>query len=228
MRKLSLVSPLPFSSLPLLLLLLIAPNPCTSKRFTIKGEPLWPSQEQIFSLTSSLQGTLFQNTDRGYSPPSTFNIRAGPPLPTIVVTPANDEDIVRTLQFARDHVIRIVVHSTGMDQEQRSTTDHGIVLRMEHYNHKEINVEGRTLTVGPGQTFAEIASFVQEQTDGGLVPLYPLNPAVGPAGYVLGGGYGYLTRLHGYGVDSLLSLDVILANGTKVNTNFFPSFLHLR
>lgn len=42
---------------------------------------------------------------------------------------------------------------------------------------------------------------------------------VGTLGAALGGGYGYLMGLYGFSVDNILSMDVVLANGTAVAVN---------
>ncbi|KAL6054561.1 FAD-linked oxidase [Balamuthia mandrillaris] len=68
--------------------------------------------------------------------------------------------------------------------------------------------------VGPGVCMMELYSFLLDHRfifPGGTCP------TVGVHGYVLGGGFGFLSRRMGLGADNLVAAKVVLANGTLVS-----------
>ena len=75
------------------------------------------------------------------------------------------------------------------------------------------------MTVETGNNFGEILDFVGTATNKTLVCLSGADPSVGPYGWTVGGGHGRLTRMYGLGVDAILSIDLILVNGTEVTAS---------
>jgi FAD/FMN-containing dehydrogenase len=76
-----------------------------------------------------------------------------------------------------------------------------------------VDAAAATAVVGAGATMAALLNAT--------VPLGLLAPtgscsSVGVAGFVLGGGIGWTSRLHGLAADALLAATVVLANGTVV------------
>jgi len=221
---------IPSKLLFLALFLLALLPPIHSKRFTLKGDPLWPTAEEIADLASRLNGTLQTEDDPDFQVGPTYNLRTGPPRPSIIVRPSSREDIAEALRFARDHVIRVAVSSTGHHQDVRNTADQALRLELSLLNHRRFHANGSSscppspsfpssssypcVSVGPGQNFADIHKFLYEETGGQWVLPSGAEPGVGPAGWSLGGGHGRLTRLYGLGVDVLVRLEVVLANGT--------------
>lgn len=62
------------------------------------------------------------------------------------------------------------------------------------------------MTIETGQTFKDIALWLGLETDAKLVALSGADPTVGPYGWAVGGGHGWLTRMYGLGADALISL----------------------
>ena len=53
----------------------------------------------------------------------------------------------------------------------------------------------------------------------GLAPLSGSHASVGVAGYTLGGGYSWLSRKYGFAADSLVSVDIVTADGELVTAS---------
>jgi len=189
------------------------------KKYTIKGQPQWPTDEQIKAFVGSLSGKVSTDSDENYKAPYTYNLRTGPPQPSFVVKVTHEDDIVTALEFARKHELRITIRSTGHHQDARNTADQSLMLDMSGMNQKSIDIAGKTLTVGPGNCWSDIFKYLKQQSEGKLVVVSGSEPGVGPAGWVLGGGHGRLSRMHGLGVDNLLGVTVVLANGTKATVS---------
>jgi len=192
-----------------------------SKRFTLPGDQLWPNTDDITKFRELVTGETLTPSDERYSVINnqTYNWRTGPPLPLIIVIAENIEDINTTLTFAKKHVLRLSIRSTGHHQDIRNTADNCILLDMRKFNQKKIDKDSKVITVGPGQTWAEIQEYIDNESGGTLVAGSGAEPSVGPAGWALGGGHGRLTRLYGLGADLLESVDILLANGSLVTAN---------
>ncbi|KAJ3206177.1 hypothetical protein HDU67_008349 [Dinochytrium kinnereticum] len=198
---------------------LVATVASQKKVFTLPGDPLWPTRSQIQNFASAITGHVLIRGDAAYVPPTTWNSRAGQPSPLLVVTPKSPEDISTSLKFAHTHLLRVSVLSTGFHQDMRNTADDSVHINMATFNHRRVDLTAQTLTVGPAQPFIDMLDFVAEATGKKLVALSGSEPGVGPAGWVLGGGHGKLTRLYGLGVDALISVDMVTGNGTLLTAS---------
>lgn len=90
-----------------------------------------------------------------------------------------------------------------------------VVLDMQRLSDVSVDAASRTLTVGAGA----LASHIQESANrqGLMVPLGTA-PTVG-MGLILQGGIGHLTRAFGLTLDSLVSAQVVLADGRCVDAS---------
>jgi FAD/FMN-containing dehydrogenase len=77
----------------------------------------------------------------------------------------------------------------------------------------EIDAGSRTARVEAGALWGDVGRRAAEH---GLVGLHGSAAEVGVVGYTLGGGHGWLGRLHGLAANSVLSLDVVTADGRRV------------
>ena len=144
-------------------------------------------------------------------------------VPTLVVEPENEEDVLNTVRFAKNEGLSIVPRSGGSDLSGASIGP-GIILNFKkHFNR--LKVLGEKTVVEPGMI---LASLVNELSDRGLMlPSIPSSSAV----CALGGNVG--TRATGpktakYGTldDFVTSLRFITARGEVVDTTrSLPDYL---
>ena len=73
-----------------------------------------------------------------------------------------------------------------------------------------------TATVGPGATWHQVNAAT---TAHGLGSLAGRCGTVGVTGYTLGGGAAWLSRTHGFAADSVVSAEVVTAEGGLVRTS---------
>lgn len=186
--------------------------------YSLPGYTNWPTDKNFLELREKLIGNLFLPEDAKYNP-WTYNLRTNNPRPAAIVQVKSREDIVQTLSFSRQYNIRIAVQSTGNHQDIRNTADNSILIDMRLMNHKEIDLKKKKITVGPGQHFKAIHNFIANKSRNTLVAVSSANLDVGPYGWAVGGGHGVLTRLYGLGADALLSLELILINGSTITVS---------
>jgi FAD/FMN-containing dehydrogenase len=186
--------------------------------YTLPGYSSWPSYSVFQSLRSNISGSVIIKGDSNYSP-HTWNTITNTPKPAVIVQPKNSNDIIVALKFAQEYNIRVSLQSTGHHQDHRNIQDNSILIDMSLMNSLSYDSAKKTLTSGPGNTFATIQTFVASQTNKQYVALGGADPSVGIYGWTVGGGHGALTRLYGLGVDALLSVDLVIANFTVITAS---------
>jgi len=77
-------------------------------------------------------------------------------------------------------------------------------------NEVSIDPDRRTATVSAGAAWRGVIGLAAEH---GLVGLHGMSGGVGVTGYALGGGIGWLSRLHGFASSHIKSLEVVTADG---------------
>ncbi|MFF3754693.1 FAD-binding oxidoreductase [Streptomyces sp. NPDC002018] len=163
------------------------------------------------SLRRRLTGDLVLPPDRGYAQArQSYFSQYDLPGPRGVAYCASVEDVRLCLRFAQDHDLPAVPRGGGHSQAGYSST-RGLVIDMARL--RSVTVGRGTVTVGAG---AQQIDVLHALSPYGLALVGGTCPTVGVAGYLLGGGYGLLTRGEGMACDRLVSAEVVLADGRVV------------
>ncbi|GKT97386.1 FAD binding domain-containing protein [Colletotrichum tofieldiae] len=182
----------------------------------------WTLPETHFPSSSSVMQSYFAN--QSCDP---FTDRTTPCLlgnyVNYAVEVTSAQDVVETINFARDNNIRFLVRNTGHDHLGRSTGA-GALAAWTH-KLKEITVTewsddlwtGPALKMGAGVLGYEITEAGKSS---GLVVVGGECPTVGPAGgYIQGGGHSALTTNFGMAADQALEFEVVTADGKIVTAS---------
>ncbi|KAL2863989.1 uncharacterized protein BJX67DRAFT_362191 [Aspergillus lucknowensis] len=149
-------------------------------------------------------------------------------VPTKYVDAQSVEDVQRTLVFAGENSLRLVIKNTGHDYEGRSSAPDSLALWTHNMQPPiEFNEEfvpegcsesgGDSITFGAGEQFGRIYDFVEAR---GYRIVGGSSITVGAAGgWITGGGHSLLTNELGLGVDNVQQLKAVLPNGTHVTAN---------
>jgi len=118
--------------------------------------------------------------------------------PAMIVDAECAEDVVASVNFAREHRLSLGVMATG---HGIAAPCDGLLLRFTKMNQIAVDTTRNVATVGPGVISSELLRATEEHD---LV--YPAGQAgnVGVVGYALGGGIGWLVRKLGPAVDHLV------------------------
>jgi FAD/FMN-containing dehydrogenases len=108
------------------------------------------------------------------------------------------------------------VHSGGHNIAGTALCDDGLVIDLSSMKSVHIDPVARRAYVEPGATLGD---FDHEAQAFGLATPLGINSTTGVAGLTLGGGFGWLSRRYGMTVDSLISADVVTADGELLHAS---------
>ena len=134
--------------------------------------------------------------------------------PLAIVRAADIDDIRAAIGLARDTGIPLAIRGGGHNVAGNATVDDGLVLDLGGLKRIDVDPEARTVRVDPGVTLGDVDRATEPF--GLAVPMGVVSET-GIAGLTLGGGFGWLTRVHGLTVDNLLAADVMTASGELVH-----------
>jgi FAD/FMN-containing dehydrogenase len=136
--------------------------------------------------------------------------------PAAIVRATTADEVAATVTLVRDAGGNLAVHGGGHSMAHHSVSDGGIVLDLSAMKALEVDPERHTAWAEAGLTAGEFLAGVGEY---GLVAGFGDTASVGIAGITLGGGVGYLSRLHGLTIDNLLAAEVVTADGELVRAD---------
>lgn len=132
--------------------------------------------------------------------------------PRLIIFPAVIEDVRLGFKFAVTHNLPFSVKGGGHSAAGYCMNEGGVVMAMKNLNKITFNPKNESVTAEMGVIWYDVYKFMQE-TGTGLVPVGGGCPTVAPPGFMLGGGYSFVSRSYGMSIDNLLSLKIITPDG---------------
>lgn len=161
-------------------------------------------------LEEHLDGRLIRPGDRDYDEARSIWNEMIDRKPAIIARCLTSNDVVGMVKFVAKHRLRFSVRSGGHNIAGNAICDDGVVIDLSQMKDVEIDHQQRRARVQPGANWGDFDAAAQVwglATPGGIVS------TTGTAGFTLGGGFGHLTRKHGYTVDNLLGVEIVTADG---------------
>jgi FAD/FMN-containing dehydrogenase len=166
------------------------------------------------NLRRCLAGTVLLPGDPAYDEVRTGWNRTVESAPALIAVARDRADVAAVVRAARRHGVPLAVQSTG--HGTLTTADGCLLLRLTAMDDVAVDPVARTATVGPGATWHQVN---RATTAHGLGSLAGRCGTVGVTGYTLGGGSAWLSRTHGFAADSVLSAEVVTADGDVVHAS---------
>ena len=167
-------------------------------------------------LEGTLRGRLVRPSDPDYDQARVVWNAAHDRRPALIIRCAGTADVMRAVEFARSEGLQLAVRSGAHSIAGFSTCDGGVVIDLSPMKGIRVDPIARRAVAQAGLTWAE---FDHETQAFGLAVTGGLVSSTGIAGFTLGGGIGWLLREYGLTCDSLLSADVVTADGQLVTAS---------
>lgn len=136
--------------------------------------------------------------------------------PVMIAYCAGEDDVARTVAFAREHDMPLSVRAGGHNAAGLSVADGGIVADLSRMTGITVDPVARTVRAQAGLTLGAFDTATQAHA---LATTMGVASTTGIAGLTLGGGFGKLGRKHGLACDNLLAADVVTADGRMVRAS---------
>src|SRR5436309_4718156 len=177
------------------------------------GEPateatLNPEATQAFQ--EGLRGPVLRPGDPGYDDARSIWNALIDRRPALIVQCSGAADVVDAVNFARVQGLTLSIKAGGHNVAGNAVNDGGIVLDLSQMRGVAVDPATHTARVQGGATWGDLDRETQLfglAVPGGVVS------TTGVAGLTLHGGLGHLRRTYGLSIDSLLSVDIVTADG---------------
>ncbi|XEC95322.1 FAD-binding oxidoreductase [Paenibacillus tarimensis] len=137
-------------------------------------------------------------------------------FPKAIVYCRNAQDVANAVLWARRNALPFRIRSGGHSYEAYSLIDNGLVIDVSGMNSIHIDKANGIARIGAGVRLMLLYETLWKY---GLAVPGGTCPAVGISGLMLGGGFGYLSRLLGMTCDSLLEVEMVNAQGNLIRAN---------
>ncbi len=136
--------------------------------------------------------------------------------PAAVADPADADQVGEVVRAATGCGLRVAPQGTGHNAGPLGSLEEVVLLRTSSMTEVHIDAENRIARVGAGVLWADV---VEAAAVHGLAALHGSSPDVGVVGYSLGGGIGWYARQLGMATNSVLSVELVLGDGTVVRAD---------
>ncbi|MCG8606377.1 FAD-binding oxidoreductase [bacterium] len=174
------------------------------------------SNKDLEKLQSKVKGQIVLPGDPNYDDARAVYNAMHDRKPGAVIQCTDAADVMAVVAAGRDSGLDLAIRGGGHSVPGFGTVDGGLVIDLSSMNHVLVDPERKVARVGGGATLgdADHATYpFGVAVPGGIIS------TTGIGGLTLGGGFGYLTRGAGLTIDSLLSADVVLADGRQVTAS---------
>jgi FAD binding domain/Berberine and berberine like len=133
-----------------------------------------------------------------------------PGQPDEVVSCSTAAEVAAAVKSARERGLRVAVRGGGHSIAGLSAIDGGMLIDLAPMSGVRVDADNRRAYVGGGALWSDVDNATQAH---GLVAPGGVVSDTGVAGLTLGGGYGWVRRKYGLSCDSVVSAEVVTADG---------------
>ncbi len=172
--------------------------------------------DTVAELAKSFTGQLLLPVDPDYDQARRVHNGLIDRRPALVARCLGVSDVVDAVRLARDLKLEVAVRGGGHNVAGRSTTDGGVMIDLASMAGIHVDPKARTARAQGGATWGP---FNRETQLHGLATTGGVVSTTGVAGLTLGGGLGWLMGKYALALDNLLSVDLVLANGSTLTAS---------
>jgi FAD/FMN-containing dehydrogenase len=136
--------------------------------------------------------------------------------PGLIARCTGTADAIEAVRFARRHALLTSVRGGGHNIAGLAVCEGGLMIDLSLLKGVWVDPAARTARAQAGCTLGDLDRETQVH---GLAAVLGFVSATGIAGLTVGGGFGYLTRQHGWTCDNLVAMEVVDAEGRLVRAS---------
>ena len=180
------------------------------KMITLEGSEVNIDDAKINSLKEDIHGEVLSPGDSEYDQARVIYNGLFDKKPALIVQPVSVNDVVKTVNFARENNILLAVKGGGHSVAGKCICEGGIMIDLRLMNEVTVDPAAMTASVGGGALLGDMDRATQAH---GLAAPAGIVSDTGVAGLTLGGGFGWIRAKYGLSLDNLLSVDIVTADG---------------
>jgi uncharacterized protein (TIGR03086 family) len=170
----------------------------------------------IERLTASIRGQVIAPDDADYDTARRVHNGMIQRYPRLIVRCRDVADVIRAVNFGREADLDIAVRGGAHNAAGLGTIDNGLVIDLSLMRGVRVDPATHTVQVEGGAVWGDVDHATNVF---GLATPSGFISTTGVGGLTLGGGIGNLTRGFGLSIDNLLSVDMVLADGSFVRAS---------
>ena len=136
--------------------------------------------------------------------------------PAVIARCRDIADVIQAVKFGREQGLDIAIRGGGHNGGGLGSVDNGLMIDLSLMRGVRIDPVSRTGVASGG---CQLGDYDHAAQAFGLATPAGIISTTGVGGLTLGGGIGHLTRKYGLTIDNLLSVDIVLADGSFVTAN---------
>jgi hypothetical protein len=168
------------------------------------------------SLKNRFRGDLLRPLDDDYASAGAVWNAMVARSPGLIARCADVRDVQSVVRAAAAEGVLTAIRCGGHSLAGFSTCDGGLVIDLSRLRQVSVDDENHRSRFAGGSLLGSIDAATQQQ---GLAFPSGVISHTGASGLVLGGGFGWLTRLHGLSCDNVGGFTVVLADGSIVRAS---------
>ena len=172
--------------------------------------------DSIAELRKQFTGQIVQPNDRSYDEVRKVHNGLIDKRPAIIARCLGPADIVDAVRMAREQQLEVAVRGGGHNVAGRSAVDGGMMIDLSPMQGIHVDPSARVARAQGGLTWN---LFNRETQLHGLATTGGVISTTGIGGLTLGGGLGWLMGKHALALDNLVSVDLVLADGSIVTAS---------
>ncbi|KZT04998.1 FAD-binding domain-containing protein [Laetiporus sulphureus 93-53] len=198
----------------LLLLSLIAPYPAYA---VVPELSALPTRRSILSICEEISNAItsasevYWPLELYYTEDNYHWASSSSQIATCSVEPGTPEDVGTVLQILAATNTSFGIKGGGHIANPGFSSTTGVQIAMSRFDGVTYNSDSQTVDIGAGLIWDDVYQALEPygvNVVGGRVT------GVGVGGFILGGGYSFLSNQHGLTVDTVVSYELVLPNGT--------------
>jgi FAD/FMN-containing dehydrogenase len=167
-------------------------------------------EEAVQGFIEKIRGAVLRAGDPGYDDARAIWNGFIDRRPALIVQCTGAADVVEAVNFAREQNLLLSIKAGAHNVAGNAVNDGGLVVDLSGMRGVHVDPASGTVRAQGGATWGDCDRETQLfglAVPGGVVS------TTGIAGLTLHGGVGHLRRKHGLSIDSLISVDIVTADG---------------